>query len=350
MSDLSSTSAPGKITIVTSMKDEGPYILDWISYYKAMGVDDFIIFTNDCTDPTDHILRTLQAKGIVEHRFNKVMRRGPQKSALMWARYEPKYRNADWVMMIDGDEYLQVNVGDGSLRALLEANPDADAISMVWRIYGNMGVNQIEDRPVPQIFTRAQPKEGKPGEKRFFKTIFRNNGKFDRLGVHRPFLAEDAEDVRWVVPDGTPLPEDQIGGIIGIRDNYGYETAQLNHYALRSLDGFLNKKARGWANHVGHDHEMHYWRRFDQNAVEETALVERFEIAREIREELLEEPDLNRFQQEAMDWHVKRGRRARRSEEGQSFLKDVRRFRKKMARAEAAQAEAEVSSGDLAAE
>jgi hypothetical protein len=338
-----------KITVVTTMKDEGAYILDWISYYKALGVDDFVVFTNDCTDPTDHILRTLQAKGIIEHRFNKVMRRGAHKSALMWARYEPKVREADWLMVIDCDEYLQINVGDGTLPSLLEANKDADAISLVWRIYGNAGVKRIEDRPIPQIFTRAQPMEGGEGERRFFKTIFRNNGKFDRMGVHRPFLAVPPSEVHWVVPDGNRMMDEEIDGSIGVQDNYGYESAQLNHYALRSIDGFLNKRNRGRANHFGGAFEPSYWRRFDKNQVEETAMVDRFEIAREFRDELMADPDLQRFHEEAVEWHTRRARKARRTDEGKAFLQDVRRYRRKMAREEAAAAEA-AQSGDLAAE
>ncbi|OED48424.1 hypothetical protein AB838_10890 [Rhodobacteraceae bacterium (ex Bugula neritina AB1)] len=115
MTQNSGRAGSPNVVVVTSMKDEGPYILDWISHYKSIGVSDFVVFTNDCSDPTDHILRCLHRMGVIEHRFSRVMRRGPQKSALMWAESEPKVAAADWVMVVDVDEYLLVNSGDGLL-------------------------------------------------------------------------------------------------------------------------------------------------------------------------------------------------------------------------------------------
>lgn len=172
-----------KVVVVTTMKDEGAYILDWISHYKALGVDDFVIFTNDCSDPTDHILRCLHRMGLAEHRFSRVMRRGPHKSALMWAEYEPKVANADWVLVIDVDEYLHINSGVSLPQLLAErAAAGADAVSFVWRIFGNAGVRTVDDGPVPLTFLRAESERGGADELRYFKTAFRNNGKFARMG------------------------------------------------------------------------------------------------------------------------------------------------------------------------
>ncbi|MFN4129742.1 MAG: glycosyltransferase family 2 protein, partial [Paracoccaceae bacterium] len=54
-------SLAGRTAIVTTMKNEGPFILEWIAYHRAIGVDDFLIYTNDCTDGTDTMLDLLQA-------------------------------------------------------------------------------------------------------------------------------------------------------------------------------------------------------------------------------------------------------------------------------------------------
>ncbi|MCB1331900.1 MAG: glycosyltransferase family 2 protein, partial [Maritimibacter sp.] len=39
--------------IVGCMKDEAPYILEWIAYHRMIGVDNFLIYTNGCSDGTD---------------------------------------------------------------------------------------------------------------------------------------------------------------------------------------------------------------------------------------------------------------------------------------------------------
>lgn len=322
MKQDSGSSAAPNVVIVTTMKDEGAYILDWISHYKALGVDDFVIFTNDCSDQTDHILRCLHRKGVVEHRFNRVMRRGPHKSALMWAEYEPTVAEADWVLVIDVDEYLQINEAVVSLPKLLAARAEsgADAVSFVWRVFGNSGVGTADHGPVPQVFTRAETETGSEDDHRFFKTAFRNNGKFDRMGVHRPFLAVPASEVNWQLADGTRLPAAEVEGALFARGEYGYSAAQLNHYALRSRDGFLNKKARGRANHFTSSIEPGYWHKFNKNDEEDRRLADNFATALEIKAELLADAQLREYHEASLIWHRRRGRKARISAEGQAFL------------------------------
>jgi hypothetical protein len=49
----------GRTAIVTTMKNEGPFILEWLAYHRAIGVEDFLIYTNDCSDGTDTMLELL---------------------------------------------------------------------------------------------------------------------------------------------------------------------------------------------------------------------------------------------------------------------------------------------------
>lgn len=312
-----------RIVLVTTMKDEGPYILDWLAHYKTLGVQDFVVFTNDCSDPTDHILRILNAKGIVHHRFNRVMRRGPHKSALMWAKYEPVVANADWIFVADVDEYLQVSASNGTLTGLLADHPNVDAISFVWRIFGNAGVDRLTDIPVPRQFHLAQPYKAGQKDRRLFKTIYRNCEKFSRLGVHRPFLADGPKGIRWILPDGTPFSEDQVEGGLTLKDHFGYEAAQLNHYALRSVDGFVNKKARGRANHHTHTIEDSYWKKFNKNAEVDTRLADQFAAAEAIKAAWLEDKELRAYHEEALELHQRRARRARRSADIQELLTSI---------------------------
>ncbi|PSL17847.1 glycosyltransferase family 2 protein [Shimia abyssi] len=317
-------SAAPKVTVVTTMKDEGPYILDWVAHYRALGATDIVVYTNDCSDQTDMILRNLNRMGEVHHRFNRVMRRGPHKSALMWAEQEPVVREADWILVVDVDEYLQINVGDGTFGALINAFPDVDAISLVWRIFGNDGVQDMVDTPVPLQFTRTQPAEGAENEHRFFKTLFKNDKtKFNRMGVHRPFIQQDHEPINWVTPDGTRLDDRHVKGGLHVRTGYGYDVAQLNHYALRSMDSFLNKQRRGRANHVKGKIDLGYWRKFDKNDVEDTTLAQQFGKALKIKELLLRDEAVAKNHFKAVEWAQDRAQRARRQPLAKNFLANL---------------------------
>ena len=45
-------------TVITTMKNEGAFLLEWVAHHKALGFDDLVICTNDCTDATtDKVLR-----------------------------------------------------------------------------------------------------------------------------------------------------------------------------------------------------------------------------------------------------------------------------------------------------
>jgi hypothetical protein len=54
-----------EFVIVTAMKNEGPYILEWVAHHLAIGFGHFIVVTNDCADGTDEILLALQRQGLV---------------------------------------------------------------------------------------------------------------------------------------------------------------------------------------------------------------------------------------------------------------------------------------------
>ncbi|MEO0693576.1 MAG: glycosyltransferase family 2 protein, partial [Pseudomonadota bacterium] len=61
---------PHRFLIVTNMKNEGPYILEWMAHHLALGFGHVIAVTNDCVDGTDEILQRLQALGHVTHLIN----------------------------------------------------------------------------------------------------------------------------------------------------------------------------------------------------------------------------------------------------------------------------------------
>ena len=53
--------------IVTCMRNEAPFLLEWIAYHRAIGFTDFLIYSNDCEDGTDDLLDRLAERGVVIH-------------------------------------------------------------------------------------------------------------------------------------------------------------------------------------------------------------------------------------------------------------------------------------------
>ena len=59
--------AAPRVLVATCMKDEGPFILEWLAWHRAVGVTDVVVFSNDCTDGTDRLLDRLHAMGELVH-------------------------------------------------------------------------------------------------------------------------------------------------------------------------------------------------------------------------------------------------------------------------------------------
>ncbi|WP_417248401.1 glycosyltransferase family 2 protein [Celeribacter sp.] len=292
------------VTIVTCMKNEGPFILEWLAYHRAIGIEGFLVYTNDCTDGTDALLDLLQDKGLVQHRDNPFKGTGlkPQHAALQAAEKEEVVTGSDWTISMDVDEFINVKVGDGTMSALFEAMPDANLISCTWRLFGNADVHAYEDAFLIDQFTQCAPEfANKPHQAWGFKTLMKNIGLFKKLGVHRPkgLKPQIWDKIRWYNGSGRPMPRTHFRNAWrSTKDTYGYDLVQLNHYAVRSAESFLVKRDRGRVNHVDRDQGLAYWFRMNNNFEEETSIQRMRGRLQAEYDRLLSDPDI-RAQHEA---------------------------------------------------
>ncbi|MGI3165812.1 glycosyltransferase family 2 protein [Pseudooceanicola sp. 200-1SW] len=250
---------------ILCLRNEAAFLLEWLAHHRAVGFTDFLVFSNDCQDGTDAMLDRLAEQGELTHIRNDgpYDARGIQFTALKRCEKLDIVRQADWILPFDIDEFVNIHVGDGTLPALLAALPEATAITLTWRLFGNGGVVHYEDRPVTQTFTRAAPEVLHwPWRAAMFKTLYRNDGTYRKVGVHRPRspVAERLEGARWYDSHGRALPEqfrtERIFSPFG-RPNYGL--AQLNHYALGAMESYVLKADRGRAVHADHMLDLDYW-------------------------------------------------------------------------------------------
>lgn len=304
---------PGHRVVVSTMKNEGPFILEWVAHQKALGFDEIVVCTNDCEDTTVGILKRLEQMGIVHHHETRVGRGGIHRSALRQAFRKDVVRSADWIFVCDVDEFLNIHVGDGSVDALIEQSPDADVIAVPWRVFGPANVTLYRDRLVTRQFRLAEAApDVRPEAGKFVKSLFRGPERFKRMGLHTPIPADEhAKDIRMVYPGGTPF----ITGGERSPHRPSFEVAQVNHYALRSLDSFLVKRARGRANHMRHVLGRDYWDRFDLNDVRDDSIARYDAAVERWLAEFKADPRLARLHRRAVRWHNWKARMQRRDPE-----------------------------------
>lgn len=297
------------VVAVTTMKNEGAFILDWVAYHLAVGITHFLVYTNDCDDPTCEILDALAGRGLVTRIDNPVaVGERPQRVALELATTNPLIAEADAYIVMDVDEYINVHTGDGTLSDLFAAAGDPDMISMTWRFFGCNGVTSYQDTPVPAQFTRAAPQRTrKPHQNWGFKTIVRKGAPFRAIGVHRPLDPTTSAMPDWTNGAGQQMPDSYLtDGWRSTLESWGYDLVTLNHYAVRSLDSFLVKRDRGRTNHIARDQGVDYWNLYNRNDEKDVSILSRLTRAEPVRRVFALDPVLARLHERAVAWHRSR--------------------------------------------
>lgn len=294
--------------IVGCMKNEAPYILEWVAYHRAMGVDNFLIYTNGCEDGTSELLDRLQDLGVLQHRNNDDWKgNSPQQYALNQSLKEPLIQNADWIIHIDVDEFINVRCGNGTLQDFFDRVPDASNVAMTWRLFGSNGVTQLRDEFVTAQFDACAPKHcPKPHTVWGFKTMFKNIGAYQKISCHRPNKLEEhlRDQVKWVNGSGQDMTKEAAdNGWRNSRKSIGYDLIQLNHYALRSAESYLVKRQRGRALHVDRSIGINYWIRMDWNDHRDLTVQRNLPRLKAEYDRLLQDDALRKWHQAGLAWH-----------------------------------------------
>ncbi|PUB12832.1 glycosyltransferase family 2 protein [Yoonia sediminilitoris] len=295
-----------RVLAVTTMRNEAPFVLEWIAYHQHIGVTDFLIYSNDCDDGTDALLDRLTALGVVQHERNHSGgNKTVQWRALGKARRHPLTKKADWIYVTDVDEFLCIHEGAGRIADLLAARPDADGFAIPWRMFGNAGVQTFEDTPVLTQFTQAAPDALLwPWRAVQFKSLFRNAPRYHRLGVHRPKLKEGAKYGQWVDGNGNALPP--TPGTLLPTLAPRYDLAQINHYALGAVESFLVKVARGKPNHTSDPIDLAYWSDRNLNAVTDERILRHQTAVTERVQALRQDAEIDRLHKAGVAWRKAR--------------------------------------------
>ncbi|SDW95387.1 glycosyltransferase family 2 protein [Litoreibacter albidus] len=297
-----------KHLILTCMKNEGPYILEWVAYHMSIGFDHFLVYINDCEDGTDKILRRLANMGIVTLRHNPARegaRASHQVRAYRKSTKEQVYKDHDWVAVIDADEFVNIHAGSGNIRDLTAAAPDAKCISLAWRLFGSADVTAFHDGFLTETLRRAAPEHcPEPTQAWGFKSIHRTDA-VDIVGCHRPKSVpnDDWAALNWAGPAGTPMPESYFKNSWRMnRKTISYDLGQINHYAVRTRESFLLKSARGRAFGEG-IRGADYWEDMNRNETYDVSIQPKLGAMKDIYEDLVCDPKLGRLHDRAVQWH-----------------------------------------------
>jgi glycosyltransferase involved in cell wall biosynthesis len=238
-------------TVCLIVKNEEPYLLEWIAYYRVLGFDQIIIYENNSTDKSAALLASLaRAKKIIHRPWKFGANESPQITAYMDAL---KQVTTDWILFVDCDEFLVTH--QETWRQILDKvhnREDVTAIGVNWRIFGSSHLPDHEDRPVIERFTWAA------------ETDFPMNShlkSFLRVGTIGPHIDMHLSDTTGKVV--TASGEDMLLAARGRSERVDHSMAQVNHYYTKTYPEFCVKMRRGQGG-AGENSDKKYW--YDDNS------------------------------------------------------------------------------------
>jgi hypothetical protein len=231
----------GTACVVTAVRNEGPWLMEWIAHYKALGFGRIIVVHNDSDDGTNEILRHLNSRGdIVAVRNEVAGSTSPQKKAFNAALHLLGELHAfEWTAFLDADEFLiplldneasiAGIISEIDARAKNENTEKVEAILLHWKWYASPEQFEWKQGSVIERFSQAMPNE-------HVKSLVRTSNVWSMSRLHVPTLISSGR----VVDSGgfTTRLSEQISPAC-------YGVAQINHYFAKSFQEFALKKSRG---------------------------------------------------------------------------------------------------------
>lgn len=250
----------GKTTLAIAaiIKNEGPYLLEWIEYHRSIGFQKFYLYDNESTDNPRKILAPYVKAGIVE------LTPWPGKARQMDAYNDALNKHArdcKYLAVIDLDEFI--NFGSTSVSQWLDQHI-TDGISGVglnWLIFGSAGRKARPEGLVIESYTQRS------------EASFRNNKHTKAivnprrvLGYPNPHFAVPLLGYHSINALG-----EHITGPFS-PDSQSDIPPYINHYFCKSVEEFALKRSRGMADQLG-IRDQSTFDEHDRNDVEDKSML-----------------------------------------------------------------------------
>ena len=252
------------IAIVSIVKNEAPYIKEWLEYHKLIGIKKFYIYDNDSTDNLKDILQPYIKSGEVVYKY--VTGSGQQCICYNNAIKNYKFKNK-YMAFIDLDEFISIDEGT-NLAELLDNTINKDNIAglaIQWCVYGSSGHIEKPAGLVIENYTMRASGEfvSKSHSNKHIKTICNPRKILNYGQCHYPLYYEPYYSVN--------VKGEKITGPFFF--NICWEKIRLNHYFTKSFEEYKAKRERGRASTRGLKWDINDFYEADINEIKDESML-----------------------------------------------------------------------------
>ena len=240
---------PYEFTITAIMKNEGPYLKEWLDYHILVGVEKFYLYDNESTDNTTEVLKPYIDKGIVDYTYwpGKIQQMHTYKDSISKHAMETR-----WMGIIDLDEFI-VPVQHKTITDYLKTLPSNFAELVVgWIIYGSSGHKTKQEGLLLENYKKHADKSWG------IKSIVNPRLVYDTTNPH-------THEVAGFIIDENGK---KLGKIIQTeKRNITTNKIRVNHYVTKSFDEYYARTKRGSAAQKNSPRPLEKFNMYDRNEV-----------------------------------------------------------------------------------
>lgn len=229
-----------ELAIVTIMKNEAPYVKEWLDFHILVGVQKFYIYDNESEDNLKEILEPYIAKGVVEYTFFP----GQERQMPAYNDCVRKHRDeVEWLAVIDADEFI-VPVQTHTIQETLKDYKDYPGVGINWVMYDCNGHIKKPAGGVLENYARCR-RQYRNQLSTHIKSIVQPSKVVEFINPHYAIYENEALAV-----DENKKPIDGSGRGFAFTDIASIKKLRINHYWSKSYEETLQKIERGNADSV----------------------------------------------------------------------------------------------------
>ncbi|MEG4232671.1 FkbM family methyltransferase [Microcoleus sp. Pol11C3] len=249
-----------ELSVCAIMKDEAPYLIEWLEFHKIVGVERFYLYNNNSTDNTIDILQPYLKSGeVILHDWPVTPGQIPAYEHCLSA-----YKiESDWIAFIDLDEFLFPTEKD-DLKEVLKEFDGVVGVGVNQLFFGSSGHKIRPEGLQIEHFTKRAADNF--DSNKYVKSIVRTEQVLRPSCPH--FFIPISKDTFSVTENREPLS-------CSIAEKTSVQKLRINHYYTKSQEEMKLKLIRGWACGVENPRTSLGLEYHDRNEVEDLT-IQRF--------------------------------------------------------------------------
>ncbi|CAD5980495.1 glycosyltransferase family 92 protein [Planktothrix agardhii] len=220
-----------KLSICAILKNEAPYLIEWLEFHKIVGVERFYLYDNFSSDHAVDLVQSYIDSGeVIWHEW-------PIKHGQLQAYQhclENYCQETEWLALIDLDEFL-FPTDKNNIQDLLDEYKEFPAIGVNWLVFGSSGHRTKPDGLQIENFTHRSEETWEANK-------------------HIKSIVQPTQAIRPLDPHSFTYINNQFAvtenkeAVIGPwTSSVSVNKLIINHYTTRSLQEYTEKMNRGIA-------------------------------------------------------------------------------------------------------